>query len=404
MADPVKKIVLQSGAVRWRTMVDAGKDADGKRKQLTITRDTRAEVVAERARIINQRRTGQLIVPSKMTVGQLLDAYMKEKAENDLEETTVDGYENRLTHIRGKLGAYRVQELTEEHVEEFVTWLLTEARRRGGPKGTGLRPSTVDGVLGRLRAALRYAVRKRIVARNVAEDVTVPRKARKQDRRDNRRPDPWGVDEVKAFVVGIREDRLFAPLLLSCMGLRPAEVAGLRWVGDIDLEAGTLEIANTRTMIRNARVVEKDTKSEAGERTLPLPEPVRLALANFQVLQEAERAALGGYYAGSGYVFVDEMGAALTPRHLREHAYRLMKRLELRRVRLYDARHSCLTFLAVNGIPDVVLARWAGHTNASFTKKKYVHPTVADMGTAVVHLNELLGVADGPSETRCENP
>lgn len=161
MADPVKKILLRSGVVRWRTMVDVGKDADGKRKQLTITRDTRAEVVAERARIINQRRTGQLIVPSKMTVDQLLDAYMVSK-EDDLEETTIDGYENRLTHIRARLGSMQVQELTDTHVEEFVTWLLTEARRRGGPKGTGLRPSTVDGVLGRLRAALRYALRKKI--------------------------------------------------------------------------------------------------------------------------------------------------------------------------------------------------------------------------------------------------
>ncbi|KOG58424.1 integrase [Streptomyces antibioticus] len=398
MSDPIKKITLQNGDVRWRTMVDAGKDENGKRKQLTITRDTRAEVVAERARIINQRRTGQLIVPSKMTVDQLLDAYMAAK-EDDLEESTVDGYENRLTHIRARLGALRVQELTDEHVEAFVAWLLTEARRKGGPKGTGLRPSTVDGILGRLRAALRYAVRKRIVALNVAEYVTVPRRARKQDRRDNQRPEPYTVSEVKEFVLGIRDDRLFAPLLLSCMGLRPAEVAGLRWAQDIDLEAGSLDIANTRTMIRNARILEKDTKSLAGERTLPLPEPVRLALANFKVLQEAERLTLGRDYVDSGYVFVDEMGQALTPRHLREHAYRLMARLGLRRVRLYDARHSCLTFLAVNGVPDVVLAAWAGHTNASFTKKKYVHPTAADMGAAVVHLNELLGVADGPTET-----
>lgn len=396
MADPIKRIVLRDGTVRWRTMVDVGKDADGKRKQLTITRDTRTEVVDERARIINERRTGQLIVPSKMTVDQLLDAYMVSK-EDDLEETTVDGYENRLTHIRARLGTCKVQELTEEHAEEFVTWLLTEARRRGGPKGTGLRPSTVDGVLGRLRAALRYAVRKRIVGRNVAEYVTVPRKARKQDRRDNQREQPWGVVEVKEFVVGIREDRLFAPLLLSCMGLRPAEVAGLRWAKDIDFEAGALDIANTRTMIRNARVVEKDTKSEAGERTLPLPEPVRLALANFLVLQEAERATVGEYYIGSGYVFVDELGQAMSPRQLREHAYRMMAKLGLRRVRLYDARHSCLTFLAVNGVPDVILAAWAGHVNASFTKKKYVHPTAADMGAAVTHLNELLGIADGAS-------
>ncbi|MET7781526.1 tyrosine-type recombinase/integrase [Streptomyces mirabilis] len=389
----IKKVTLKNGKTRWRFVIDAGRDAEGKRKQLTVTCDTQKEAKAEYARLHNERSSGQLILPSKMTVTELLDAYLDSKKE-DLEETTLDGYRNRLLHARDYLGHMRLQELGEDDVERWVAWLLVSARRRGGPKGTGLRTPTVDGVLGRFRAALRYAVRKRYVGRNVAEYIDVPRKARKADRRENRRAEPWNVVEVKEFVVGAREDRLFAPHLLSLMGMRPAEVAGLRWAEDVDFAAGTLSVANTRTMLRNNHVIEKDTKSEAGERTLPLPEPVRLALMNFRVLQEAERATMGEDYVGSGYVFVDEIGQSLTTRHLREAAYRLMAQLELRRVRLYDARHSCLTFLAVNGVPDVVLAAWAGHTNAAFTKRRYVHPTAADMGKAVTHLNELLGVSD----------
>lgn len=389
----IKKVTLANGKTRYRFVIDVGRDAEGKRKQLTVTCDTKKEAQDEYARLRNEHRTGQLILPSKMNVAELIDAYLASKVE-DLEETTLDGYRNRLLHARDYLGEIRLQALTEDDIERWVAWLLVAARRRGGPKGTGLRTPTVDGVLGRFRAALRYAVRKRYVGRNVAEYIDVPRMARKADRRENRRADPWNVVEVKEFVVGAREDRLFAPHLLSLMGMRPAEVAGLRWAEDVDFEAATLDVANTRTMLRNAKVIEKDTKSEAGERTLPLPEPVRLALMNFRVLQEAERATMGADYVDSDYVFVDEIGQPLTTRHLREAAYRLMAQLELRRVRLYDARHSCLTFLAVNGVPDVVLAAWAGHTNAAFTKRKYVHPTAADMGKAVTHLNELLGVSD----------
>jgi integrase len=51
----------------------------------------------------------------------------------------------------------------------------------------------------------------------------------------------------------------------------------------------------------------------------------------------------------------------------------------LRRVRLYDARASCLTYLANNGVPDHLLAMWAGHTNVKTTKKWYVKPDVADL-------------------------
>ncbi|WP_327169200.1 site-specific integrase [Streptomyces subrutilus] len=392
----IKKITLANGKVRYRFVIDIGTDENGRRKQLTVTKDTATEAKNERARLQHERSTGQLIMPSKVTVSELLNLYLDSKA-TDLEETSIVGYRNSLVHVHTYLGHLRLQELTEDDVESMVAWLLVSARRRGGKPGTGLRTITASGVLGRLRAALNYAIRRRLVARNVAEHITIPRKARKVEKRESPRAAPWNVVEVKEFILGVRDDRLFGPLLLSLMGLRPAEVSGLRW-DDVDFEAGTLSIANTRTLIGNARVVEKDTKSEAGERTLPLPDPVRLALLNFKVLQAAEAATAGEAYTSGAYVFVDPLGLPMNGRLLREHAYALMAALELRKVRLYDARHSCLTFLAVNGVPDTILAAWAGHTNANFTKRVYVHPTAADMQSAVVHLNALLGVGSDASD------
>ncbi|MER6921190.1 site-specific integrase [Streptomyces spiralis] len=166
------------------------------------------------------------------------------------------------------------------------------------------------------------------------------------------------------------------------MGLRPAEVCGLRWA-EVDLTLGTLETAITRTMVSNKTVIEKDTKTEAGERVLPLPQGVWEALRKFRARQAAEKLAAGEAYTDSGMVVVDELGVLVNTRQLREqHAYRLMAGLGLRKVRLYDARHSCLTYLANRGVLDHILAAWAGHTNASFTKKKYVHPEVENLRAA----------------------
>ncbi|WP_326553884.1 hypothetical protein [Micromonospora sp. NBC_01813] len=51
------------------------------------------------------------------------------------------------------------------------------------------------------------------------------------------------------FLTGITDERLYAVCLLSLMGLRPAEVRGLRW-SDVDLEAGTIAAGdNTRTLV-----------------------------------------------------------------------------------------------------------------------------------------------------------
>ncbi|MFC9424333.1 site-specific integrase [Streptomyces sp. NPDC056987] len=153
------------------------------------------------------------------------------------------------------------------------------------------------------------------------------------------------------------------------MGLRPAEVCGLRWE-DVDLDNATIAIANTRTMMGNRYVVEKDTKSMAGERELPLPTPVLSALKAFKALQAREKLIAGEAYAGSGYVLVHETGEAFTIKQLRRRAYRLMEILGLRRVRIYDARSSCFTYLANKGVPDHILARWAGHTNVKTTNRR----------------------------------
>ncbi|MGW3813417.1 site-specific integrase [Streptomyces sp. NPDC005046] len=284
-----------------------------------------------------------------------------------------------------------------------MQWLLTQGRRRpvivatGDPEQpvetlTGLRPSSVDTILSRLKEILGRAFVRQMVRANVAEYVHVPRQARKQDRRRNTKGKPWNVAEVQQYVSGIRDDRMCAPLMQSLMGMRPAEVAGPRWEQDVDLVQGTVSVLNTRTMVRNHYTVEKDTKTTSGERTLPLPRLVWDSLKSFKALQARERLAAGEAYTLSGYVLVDELGVPLNTRDLRERACQLMETSGLRRVRLYDARHAVLKYLAVNGVPDVVLAAWAGHTNAAFTKAKYVAPDAEDLRSAAAALDGLHGL------------
>ncbi|MFD9867471.1 tyrosine-type recombinase/integrase [Streptomyces niveus] len=376
MPEP-KKIVLASGRVRYRAVVDIGIGENGKRKQQTITKDTSKEVKAEISRIENERNTGTFVPPHLLTVNQWIDMWLAMKAR-DLEETTIYNYTITLDRVRGKLGNIKLQELTEEDVEAWMLWSLKAGRVRGARAGTPLGVTTVDMSLARLKDCLNRAVTKKMVTMNVASELSIPRKARKAERKTKAELIPWDVPEVHTFVSTIKSDRLYAPLLLSLMGLRPAEVCGLRW-SDIDLVNDTLIVANTRTMMGNKIVIEKDTKSMAGERDLPLPDPVKEALKAFKALQATEKLALGADYVDSGYVCSNEAGEAHTLKQLRTRAYKLMAEAALRQVRLYDARASCFTYLANNGVPDHLLARWAGHTNVKTTKRWYVKPTVEDL-------------------------
>ncbi|MFE9820498.1 site-specific integrase [Streptomyces sp. NPDC005773] len=268
---------------------------------------------------------------------------------------------------------------------------------RGGKAGTGLAVASVEMSLARLKEALDRAVARRLVEVNVAREVKVPRNHRKAERRAKTVIPPWNLQEVRAFVDAVKNDRLYAAFLLSLMGLRPAEICGMRW-SDVDLGRATLTVNRTRTLMGNKVVVEKDTKSLAGERQLPLPDLVGEALADFKATQITEKLNAGERYEDNGYVLVDGLGRALNGRQLRERAHTVMAENSLRRVRLYDARASCFTYLANKGVPDHLLARWAGHTDVRTTKRWYVKPDVEDLRPAAATWGELASVPPPLSE------
>ncbi|GHH38230.1 tyrosine-type recombinase/integrase [Streptomyces candidus] len=389
MADPIKKITLKGGKVRYRFVVDVGTDpATGKRKQLTVTKDTKKDAVAEYGRIQHQKSTGTYVARSNATVGDLVDMWLK-AATRDVERATKRSYEDAMRYVRTHLGEKRLQQLTEDDVESLIDWMLTSARRIGGTPGTGVGVRTVSLTLGRLRAALNLAIRRGLVARNVAEHVTIPRAARVAAKAKAKARVPWNEDEVKVFLGHVAGDRLNGVMLLSLIGLRPAEVCGLRW-RDVDLDAGTVSVETTRTLVEGI-VVEKEAKSDSGERKLPLPAVVLVALKTFHRTQAKERLAAGDGYDASGRVVVDELGGAVKTDWLRRRAYKLMEAAGVRKVRLYDARHACLSWMANNGVPDTVVSAWAGHADLGFTKRIYVHPDPQSLKAGSDKLGELLG-------------
>ncbi|MGW8326780.1 hypothetical protein ACWGLE_02595 [Streptomyces sp. NPDC055897] len=93
-------------------------------------------------------------------------------------------------------------------------------------------------------------------------------------------------------------------------------------------------------------------------------------------------------------MLVDELGMPLTVKQLREQALKVMADKALRRVRLYDARPSCFTYLANNEVPDHLLARWAGHTDVRTTKRWYVRPDVENLRSAAAVRSGLNGGPD----------
>lgn len=383
---------VKGGPVRYRAVVDAGRDpGTGKRIQKTVTADTQKELKSEIARLTVAKDDGTAVVPSKMTVGELLEKWLS-RMKGRIEEGTHAKYETMTGRLTGQLGALPVKELTSTHVEEFRDFMLTQGRVHG-QQSLGLSVGFVDEMLTVLRRSLNYAMELKVVSMNAAkgEFTSIASTVRKQYEEENVKEEPWDETEVKTFLRGIRDDRLFACFLLSLMGLRPAEVCGLKWDA-VDFENGILSVHNTRTMVRSTRVLEKRTKTDAGKRRLLIPLPVLAALAALRAVQEAEKVTAGSGYADDGYVATNGLGAALNTQQYRRYAYRLMRLTGLRKVRLYSARSATLTLLANAGVPDQVLADWAGHTSAATTRKHYVRKNPQTLGAAREVLDKVLSL------------
>ncbi|MER6839329.1 hypothetical protein [Streptomyces platensis] len=144
------------------------------------------------------------------------------------------------------------------------------------------------------------------------------------------------------------------------------------------MEAATIEVgSNTRTIVydrtqekgQRSKVVEKGAKTEAGKRTLPLPKPVLRARKAFRVQQAAEKPAAGEAYEDSGYVLVDDPGRPWKTDKLRCEAHKFMAVTGVRKVRLYDARHACLSWMANHGCRTQWSPRGRGNSDLSFTKR-----------------------------------
>ncbi len=377
--EPIRPVTLADGTKRWRLVVDIGNDpVTGKRRQLTSTWDTQKAARAELNRIRHESNTGAYIRPAKTTLNGYLDVWLAGHCR-DLEVATAANYRDALKPVRERLGARELQSIAKEDVDGLVEWMLTSGRKRGGKPGTGLSPRSVQLTLTALQLGLDMAVAERKIPFNPVRLVKRPKQVKAKHT-------PWTVAEVKTFLPAIKDDRLFAVMFLSLMGLRPEEVCGLKW-DKVDLEAGALVIDWVRTL-SDGQAIEKEPKTDAGDRTLPLPSTASAALKRLRARQAAEKLAAGEVYGkgaagkpygSGGYVLADELGQPWLPDKLRRRYYRLIELAKVRKVTLYDARHACLTYLATNGVPDVIVSAWAGHADLSFTKRVYVHPNAEDL-------------------------
>jgi integrase len=225
-----------------------------------------------------------------LTVAKAAELWLESCEAAGLERTTITAYRQHVElHIIPILGALRLSQLTVPLVRGFEDRLRRDGRS----------PIMVRKARRSLGGILADAQERGLVAQNVVYSM---RKNRRSSRVDGNGKLKIGVnipspDEMRAIVTAlaaIDEAARFRPLLLTAIftGLRASELRGLRWE-DVDLKRGELHVRQRAD--RYGKIGRP--KSEAGERTVPLPPMVVAALREHKLASPAN--ALGLVFANS---------------------------------------------------------------------------------------------------------
>jgi integrase len=377
---PLKNGMLQidwdNGRRTFRQVIDAGPDpVTGKRRQVSVTRDTQTEVRREVNRIRAERDRGTLVVPDKrFTVGEAVDRWLA--GRRNIAEATVRNYTMAARRLRRSFGAVPVTALTRDHVDRMINAMLSGEARSIGTPGQPLSASAVRVTVGVLSSTLDDLIKEGKATTNVAKLVELPRLPEREDR-------AWSIDETRRFLHQVRGDRLYALYLASLHGLRRGELLNVRW-GDVDLEASTLRITKSKT--------------RAGRRTLPLTPVLADALRAHRRQLAEERLRAGECYSPTDLLAVDEVGRPIIERIYSATWKKACAAAGVPVVTLHSARHTASTLLRSLNVDPWLVSRWLGHTDPRLTLQVYTDlPKVDDLRDAGEAFSRLLDPPNGLS-------
>ena len=222
-----------------------------------------------------------------------------------------------------------------------------------------------------------------MLARNVA-DATSPPVVR------NKKMQPLTEEQLLRFFDQAKGDRLFTAYVLAVTtGLRRGELCGLCW-DSVDLEKGVLIVQRQLLVLEDGLKLEDTTKSESGQRNIPLTDDAIKELKKYRKRQREEKMRLGEAYQDHGLVFCKEDGSFIDPRDFTKGFQRHLEAAGLPRVRLHDLRHTHASLLLSRGVHPKIVQERLGHSSITMTLDLYSHITPGLQEQAARTLDGLL--------------
>ena len=342
----------------WRVVMEVAPDPiTGRRRRRKVTvRGTKRDARRALTEARSLRDHGIDIEPSRITLAEYLERWLRDYAEPNVAPSTLKRYRGICRVVAESLGELRLQALRPAHIQAMYSHL------RERP----LAPRTILHHHRVLKEALRHAVGWQLIERNPADAVSAPRAQRKE----MQSLDTDGVERLLDACEDGDQRRLICTAVFT--GLRLGELLGLRW-DDLDLEARTATVRRTAQYLGPDGVKLRAPKTARSRRTISLSPSTVALLREHRVAQNERRLRLGPAYEDQGMVFAAPDGKLVAPYAVSGSFRRLASALGLAGFRFHDLRHTSATLALKAGVPAKIVSDRLGHASVAFTLDTYAH-------------------------------
>ena len=360
-----------------------GKDTTtGKYKyQWVSIKGTKKDAERKLSEVLHQVDNGTFMKPSKTTLGEYLEKWLKDYVWTNLAPKTAEGYEHIIRrHLTPSLGNTILTQLKPEQLQHYYSKKLLSGRCDG--KGA-LSPRTVRHHHVTLHNALESAVKWGLLNRNVTDTVSPPRYQRPQWQTLNEL-------DINTFLEAAEKTSyyvLFYQALFT--GMRRSELLALRWC-DVDLLLCQAHITRTLHHLRTGEIIFRAPKSAKGHRMVSLSPSATMLLQEHKNKQITQRAILGISQKDDDLVFSDLEGRPLLPDTVTHVWIKLVRRTGLKGIRLHDARHTHASLMLKQGVHPKIVQERLGHASIQITLDTYSHVAPGLQESAAVGFDKMV--------------
>lgn len=324
------------------------------------------------------------------TVLELVEKYISQKT--GVRHNTRSNYNFVVNVIKKEtFGQKRIDKIKASDAKE---WLIKMQQMDG--RGY----SSIHTIRGVVRPAFQMAVDDDLLVKNpfefqlntvVVNDSVTREAITRQQERD--------------FLEFVKNDKHFCKYydgiyILFKTGLRISEFVGLT-KKNLDFENNGIIVDHQLQRTRDMKYIIEDTKTESGERMVPMTPEVKEAFQRILANRKNPKVEpmVDGY---SGFLYLDKNGRPMVAlhwekyfQHIREK-YNKIYRIQMPKVTPHVCRHTFCSNMAKSGMNPKTLQYIMGHSDISVTLNTYTHLNYDD---AEEEMQKVVGIASKKSTT-----